>query len=84
MLKMKTKYHERAWKSYEKIMMYRSNAGLFCVLLIHIILSIYDKEMHKISRRMIDSENPPIHFNKDLVERIYPVVDITYYVYMIV
>ena len=83
-LKMKTKYHEKAWKSYEKIMMYRSNAGLFCVLLIHIILSIYDKEMHKISRRMMDSDDPPIHFNRDIAEAIYPVVDNTFTIYMAV
>ena len=83
-LKLKTKYHEKAWKSFEKILIYRSNAGLFCVLLIHIILSIYDKETHKISRRMMDQEDPPIHFNREVAEALYPVVDNAYYIYMIV
>ena len=74
LLKMKTEYHKRAWKSFEKILLYRTITGTIGYLMFQSLLLFNGAAYYQLARKMLDEENPPVSFNRDLAETIYPFV----------
>ena len=74
LLKMKTEYEIKAWKSFEKVLEIRCLIGLIISKIILIANMSNGIASFQTSKEIIDREDFQIDINKELVHTLYPYV----------
>ena len=76
---MKTEYEKRAWKSFEKILEFRSLAGLIISKIM--ILTSMSKGIasFQMSKEVYEKLDNHVGINKELIQSLYPYVVFAFY-----
>ena len=84
LLKMKTEYEKRAWKSFEKVLEIRCLIGLIISKIMIIANMSNGITSFEMSKKMYDKLDNNIGINRELVQSLYPYTVFAFYLDIVI